>query len=571
MVIRQVSPLLRYIETRNPGLYARARKASIALPWQLIVATELFGVAGTVAFYAMNGWKAPGGSPFAWVIAFKTSEGLSSALLTVAMLESILGPARKALGMTAIERGERDLYAAWGDLLVLVSFGYSTAVHVAYVTRYYAERSPNQAGPESHLLSILLICATFAAFALWTLALSRREHRLRFADLIGSVESLASSGSADLSRKVVLTRFDDLGRLADSFNRFAEELGRIVAAVRAGADEAHEGTERLAASFRAADEALGRIAENVAEIGDAVKLEAEGVEASAAAAERIDGVSRTLSRAVQDQASSVAESSASIEQMITNVTTIAATTERVDGSYKSLRETADDGKSRVAEANALVRSVAEKSAGLVEANKLISGIAGRTNLLAMNAAIEAAHAGDSGAGFAVVADEIRKLAEQAATRSKQIAASLRDVKDTIDGVVRSSGASEAGFDAVLGHIGEVLEFERQIRDALAEQRSGSTQVLEALNEMNRVTAEVKDGAEAAGASSADVLRVTRTLKELSERTGADMARIAEGIASIRAEFQAVSARIAENERGMREVATTVSRLKVSAHPDAVDR
>ncbi len=169
--------------------------------------------------------------------------------------------------------------------------------------------------------------------------------------------------------------------------------------------------------------------------------------------------------------------------------------------------------------------VAGVSALIVDANKMIAAIASQTNLLAMNAAIEAAHAGESGAGFSVVADEIRKLAEKSASQSRDMSQRLREVREAIDQAVSASAEADRGFDEVSRRIETVYNYQEEIRTALNEQNSGSKQVLDGIMNINGVTANVKQGAEEMSRNALSLVEGMRRLNELSAKVRDEMTRI----------------------------------------------
>nr|WP_256254690.1 methyl-accepting chemotaxis protein [Treponema phagedenis] len=156
-----------------------------------------------------------------------------------------------------------------------------------------------------------------------------------------------------------------------------------------------------------------------------------------------------------------------------------------------LNTVADAGQVSVREAYNFVQQITEESAGLLEAITVIQNIASQTNLLAMNAAIEAAHAGESGKGFAVVADEIRKLAEESGGQGKSITAVLKGLQQKIDALSVSASAVEKHFAQIMQVLKIVSDRSNEVMHALNEQSAGSTQILSAIKEITQITHSVK--------------------------------------------------------------------------------
>lgn len=134
----------------------------------------------------------------------------------------------------------------------------------------------------------------------------------------------------------------------------------------------------------------------------------------------------------------------------------------------------------------------QHSAGLLEASSIVQNIAAQTNLLAMNAAIEAAHAGESGKGFAVVADEIRKLAEQSNSQGKSITVKLKELLSVIENVVENAKDVQKQFEVIFDLTNSVRQQENIIKNAMDEQSEGSHQVLHSISEIHSSTEVVKN-------------------------------------------------------------------------------
>lgn len=196
-----------------------------------------------------------------------------------------------------------------------------------------------------------------------------------------------------------------------------------------------------------------------------------------------------------EMASFVSESSASIEQMVENISSIDSNLHENREGIVLLENAAFEGQGTIGSITELISEVGKQSDGLIEASTVIHKIAGQTNLLAMNAAIEAAHAGQFGKGFAVVADEIRNLAETAGTQASGISKNLKLIKNLIDRTAGSSQKARDGFDEVVSKVKNVKNEEIKIQGAVAEQSAGGTQILKALAELNQISHTVKERAE----------------------------------------------------------------------------
>ena len=222
-----------------------------------------------------------------------------------------------------------------------------------------------------------------------------------------------------------------------------------------------------------------------------VVSQSASVEQSSSAVEQIAKNIEGLGRLIQDQATSVTEASAAIEEMVGNIASVSRSMDAMARQFDALLEASRSGKEMQAAVGERIAQIADRSRALLEANEVIAAIASQTNLLAMNAAIEAAHAGEAGKGFSVVADEIRRLSETAAEQSDTIGRDLSSVQAAISEVVGSSHDSEMAFDGVASRITETERLVREMRDALGEQSEGGAQVLEALKSVNEITSQVR--------------------------------------------------------------------------------
>jgi len=225
-----------------------------------------------------------------------------------------------------------------------------------------------------------------------------------------------------------------------------------------------------------------------------LRAEYAAKEAEQAAQNRLNVMMDKLNGQLESQSAAITESSAAIEEMIANTRSVSSTLSRNAQNVKDLQEAAAVGQSGLNEVATDFKEIARESESLLEINSVMQNIASQTNLLSMNAAIEAAHAGESGRGFAVVADEIRKLAESSSRQSKTIGTVLKKIKGSIDKITKSTDNVMTKFEAIDGGVKTVADQESGILNAMEEQSAGSTQIMQAIAQVNDITGQVKEDA-----------------------------------------------------------------------------
>ena len=338
---------------------------------------------------------------------------------------------------------------------------------------------------------------------------------LRRINLVTRSLSDIAEGDADLTKKIPSQTNDEVGVLVNTFNVFVEKIREIIATIKLSQDALKEVNGELGNQINDTTGSVKSITGSVSNIDKKIETQTQSVNQTAAGAQQVSSSITKFSSIIDSQASSVSEASAAVEEMLKNISTMDSSVSHMAQEFEALAQDTETGISKDRLVNNQVIQISEQSKLLAEANSIVNNIAKQTNLLAMNAAIEAAHAGEAGKGFAVVADEIRKLAETSSLQSKKIGEELRSVQETINGVTEASAASKLAFDSVSKRIETTSSLVRQIHEAIQEQNAGSKQVLEALSEMNSNTSEVRSSSSEISQSINSVLAEINALYTMS--------------------------------------------------------
>jgi len=366
----------------------------------------------------------------------------------------------------------------------------------------------------------------------------------------------------DLTQRLHLHRHDEIGTLGEFFNLTFGKMRELLVAIKGKTIALSDTGDELSSYMTATKKDIDGINNNIQDMRGEILSQSDMVISSVSSMEKINNGIEELNKHIAIQSESVAQSSSAIEEMLANIRSVTQTLVKNTANINTLAETSEAGRVDVQKVSTDIHEIAAESESLMQINSVMQTIASQTNLLAMNAAIEAAHAGSAGAGFAVVADEIRKLAENSGKQSKTISAVLKKIKLMIDDITKSTGVVLERFDVIEQDVQTVSDQESQIRNAMEEQGVGSRQILDAVNKLNTVTGEVRNASLNMTAESKEVLKQSETLKKNTAVVAGNMDDMSGSADEITKAFKRVQEITQENKENITMLSTDISLFKV---------
>ncbi|MDR0463956.1 MAG: methyl-accepting chemotaxis protein, partial [Treponema sp.] len=372
-----------------------------------------------------------------------------------------------------------------------------------------------------------------------------------------------SEGEGDLTKSISTKSADEIGDLAKYFNQTLDKIKHLVFSIKNESVTLSSVGTDLASNMNETAAAVNQITANIQSIKGRVINQSASVSQTHATMEQVVSNINKLDKLVQEQTKNVAQASSAIEEMVANTNSVTNTVISNANNVKILKDASEIGRNSLAEVSCDIQEISQESEGLLEINTVMQNIAGQTNLLSMNAAIEAAHAGEAGKGLAVVAEEIRKLAESSSEQSKTISNILKKIKGAIDKITQSTGNVMTKFGAIDDSVRIVAEQEENILHAMEEQGVGSKQILEGVSKVNDITRQVSNRSEEMLLNAHEVIRESENLEKATQEIKSGMNEMAGGADQINIAVHHVNDISGKNREGINTLIGEVSRFKVA--------
>ena len=568
--VRAVSLALKEGKDLDSGRVRSVQKSLTKLPVFFLAANAIAYLGAPVVLtglLALLGQPLPRLDDAIVVELVGLSLGAMGTLQGIAMADGLLVRFREKLGAVALPEGLRDLRLEdrilWTTLASVFFAGVLAAVSALGFYRelalYYTSQAADAVAAASvtgtdalgqselkvivqmgGLLAVLLGWTTFLVFVV----VQNLRNQLR--RLNAKVAEL-SSGSADLTVRLPVVFYDDLGRLTELIDTFLARLQPLVSAVKDDAAEVSASADRVLGEASEASLTTAGLAASNRQVLGAVEVQVASIHQTESQLINVAQSVEVVSSQIVDQERLVTDGSTAITSLADTIVSVDQVTQEADTVGRELAAIANQGQTAMGKMGASMGEIELASHSVTAIVSLIAKIAAQTNLLAMNAAIEAAHAGDYGRGFAIVADEIRKLAESSARSAREIQAHNRDMDQKIQAGARMSRETEEAFTKISQKIETTAGLLATIAKAVAEQRVGTDRIVR---------------------SSEGIVAATRTIQTLTQAQRSQASDASRAMIEVTEGTRQIETAVSEQVRGSNRLAEAMAKVASEANTNS---
>ncbi len=441
------------------------------------------------------------------------------------------------------------------SILIVMVYGFLALTCILYLAYQKGETG----FPLMHLLKIFALQMIFAVTCLYYLIKNFKTYIHDFQSMMKNI----SEGDGDLSKRLNASFRDEFGVIARYFNLFISFLGNMMHVIRQKIEGASQVSTNLAAFSEETSASIEEVNANIDLMDSRTKKLDKEISNSNQLAEDIRGFSHTVADQIAYQSAQITESSACIEEMTASIQSVTTSTESKMLIVNELDKIAAEGEKEMSKTIDIIKNMTDSTQVMIDMIKVINEVAEKTNLLAMNAAIEAAHAGESGKGFSIVADEIRKLAEDTSSSSKEITSSLNQVLNYIRVSEESTNKTGDFFKRIVTGINGVANSMHEVNYAMSEISSGNSQVTSGLAGINGSGETLHESSEQMTTKVTTIHDSLGHIGVLSEENKNGIEEITTAINEINKAVQTVSYESSNNANYVTEISDLIEKFKLA--------
>ena len=453
--------------------------------------------------------------------------GVIAGMYEVYYLDNKLGPYRKLLQIRSVRDMPGKSHTISSRILVTCIAALFFMGINCFTCGYSIIHGDNIASGanlmQEYLLRGIRCLILVAAECVGLILIVLKEMKNRLAATSELVTNLADTG--DITKRIDVSMQDDIAVLISSLNFFLDKLEGIIMNLSTDSSAVSDTANILEESAAKSVESLKVVKEAVAFIDSEDKNNNESIKKAYTDIQSVKDDAERVEKHIRNQASAMNETSEAVAKMnesIENVANISLMANQISDKLKRTSEMGTEAIQTAVNAISEIQGASVQIQGII---KMIQKIASQTNLLSMNASIEAAHAGSFGAGFAVVADEVRSLANTSSKNAKTIKDYMNEMSQKIDNGVSAIQKAGLAFNQIDSDVDETVRIVEQIRQATELQKIGaadtlqSTQtVVEAINQIEEVAKQQRQHADAVYTVMLNVVNSSQEITNALEKT-----------------------------------------------------
>ncbi len=344
--------------------------------------------------------------------------------------------------------------------------------------------------------------------------------------------SLSVMATGNLIHNIHVKSSDEIGLLSDKMSTFQSWLSSSLNKIKNSSRINEEVKEELVATTTETSAAAVEISANINSIDSKISMLDNHINQSKQDSVEISEFSSELNEYIFKQITMVKESGDSISNMISSISEISLMTNHNKDILKLLERTVLEGDEKLSETNDIIDDINSSVNEINSMTEIIQNISDQTNLLSMNAAIEAAHAGDAGKGFAVVADEIRKLAVASTQNSKDISSNLKYIITKFENASSAGQNTREAFLKINERIKVISEELNKVSHSTSKLNIDGDQILKTMERLENISSTVQDKSESMNSSAMSINSLISNVSDISNSVTCSISEVNIGFREI---------------------------------------